>query len=94
MDVPITMTSTQIVLVCTLLGLLLAWMVTFAWLALRPTPEKKARREEFAVRSTSSQPLPVTPAPSRLRMIVSVPAQTAAMKHGQDGGAALEQSIR
>ncbi|TME59602.1 MAG: hypothetical protein E6I59_16055 [Chloroflexi bacterium] len=49
MDVPTTLTITQAILDWTLLGFLLAWMVTFAVLALRAT----------VIAAQSTQPIPV-----------------------------------
>ena len=45
MDVPTTLTITQAILDWTLLGFLLAWMVTFAVLALRATPMNTMKSE-------------------------------------------------
>ena len=42
MDIPTTLTSTQLLLIWMLIGLLLAWMIVFAMLALKPEPGKKS----------------------------------------------------
>ncbi len=45
MDIPTTLTSTQLLLIWMLMGLLLAWMIVFALLALKPEPGKKSEPE-------------------------------------------------
>lgn len=67
MDVPIVSTPTQVILVSTLLGLLLTWLVTFTVLALRAQPLEKALRDDQSTPSGSfpaisiqtSRPIPV-----------------------------------
>jgi len=54
-DIPTTMTQTQLLLIWLLIGLLLTWMVVFAMLALKPEPEKKLEPDHPS-RSTSSFP--------------------------------------
>lgn len=50
-DVSITMTPTQLLLLWTLLGFLLTWMVFFAVLALRPAHRKRAEFEDLTASS-------------------------------------------
>lgn len=58
MDVAIVMTATQQVLTWILLGLLLAWMLTFMLLALRPDGKQGVRQQDL-VESTGSLPAAV-----------------------------------
>jgi hypothetical protein len=41
-DIPTTLTPTQLLLIWMLIGLLLTWMIVFAMLALKPEPGKKS----------------------------------------------------
>jgi hypothetical protein len=59
-DVAIVMTATQQLLTWILLGLLLAWMLTFMLLALRPDGKKGVRPQEL-VESTGSLPAAAAP---------------------------------
>ncbi len=55
MDIPTTLTQTQLLLIWMLIGFLLAWMIVFAMLALKPEPGKKSE-PEHAGRATGSFP--------------------------------------
>ncbi len=46
MDIPTTLTSTQLLLIWMLIGFLLAWMIVFAMLALKPEPGKKSEPDQ------------------------------------------------
>ena len=87
MDASTTLTATQVILVCTLLGFLLAWMVTFAVLALRSHPTDAMQSEE----STSfTNSLPVTSAPTSMHVIAlpttpPPPVQATIGEHGNSG---------
>jgi hypothetical protein len=54
-EIPTTLTQTQLLLIWMLIGLLLAWMIVFALLALKPEPGKKSEPDHLA-RSTGSFP--------------------------------------
>ena len=66
------MAITQLVLASTLLGLLLAWMVTFALLAIRPDARQHVMPEDLP---TPSHSLSAISAPTLLHVIVSQPLQ-------------------
>ena len=72
MDASTTLAITQTVLAWTLLGFLLAWMVTFAVLALRanPTSTIKLMDEELP---TPARSFPVTTASTSLHVIATQP---------------------
>jgi hypothetical protein len=59
-DVAIVTTPTQQLLTWILLGLLLAWMLAFTLLALRPDEKRRVRPQELV---DSTGPLPATAAP-------------------------------
>lgn len=65
--------TTQIILVWTLLGFLLVWMVTFAVLAFYPRSKGTRRVEDGTIRPKS---FPVTPASKVLHVISSSPVST------------------
>ncbi len=69
MNLTTTLATTQVILTSTLLGLLLAWMVTFAVLALRSYSRDTAQHEESAANFP-----PVTPTPTSLQTIAISPA--------------------
>jgi hypothetical protein len=73
-DIPNTHTLPQLILVMSLFTLLIGWLVIFAYLALRPAPEKRAERMEHtaslpAIKSPVVQTLPPTPRASSMRTI-------------------------
>ena len=70
MDVSTTLAMTQTALDWTLLGFLLAWMVTFAVLALRANPTNTVNAEELP---TPAHSFPVTNAPTSLHVIATQP---------------------
>lgn len=81
MDVSTTIAHVQfLIFTWTLFGFLLAWLCTFAWLALRPDTQKKVEIEDS---SLSPHSLPTTAVPTVLHMIARQPlqAQTNAMGH-------------
>ncbi|HLG64112.1 MAG TPA: hypothetical protein VKY19_19365 [Ktedonosporobacter sp.] len=81
MDVSTTIAHAQfLIFTWTLFGFLLAWLCTFAWLALRPDTQKKAELEDSSFPSHS---LPNTAVPAVLHMIAKQPlqAQTSALEH-------------
>jgi hypothetical protein len=59
-------TPTQLLLLWTLLGFLLLWMILFALLACRPGTSKPAELDELTI---SPMSLPATTAPATLQMI-------------------------
>lgn len=67
MDATTTLTATHVLLTGTLIGFLLAWMVTFAVLALRSHPTDAMQSEES---TTFTNSLPVTSAPTPMHVIV------------------------
>ncbi len=66
MDATTTLTATQVLLTCALLGFLLAWMVIFAVLAFRPHPTDAMQSEESSLLTHS---LSVTSAPLSLHVM-------------------------
>ena len=87
MDATTTLTVTHALLAGILIGFLLAWMVTFAVLALRPHPTDATQSEE----STSfTNSLPVTSAPTSMHVIAlpttpPPPVQATIGEHGNSG---------
>lgn len=79
-DVYTAMTPTQLLLVWTLLGFLLAWMVTFALLALRSDAKKSTEIEEFAPSLRSS---PATATSAKLRVVTPVQAHSMSLNSEQ-----------
>ena len=73
MDAPLT--TTQVILIAALLGFLLAWMVIFAVLALRPNTSDVLNSGEL---TDSFNSLPVNHASTMLHIIVPIPVQGAA----------------
>jgi hypothetical protein len=76
MDVSTTLAITQSFMVLTLLGLLLAWMVTFAVLALRANPTATIKAEELStpVNSFPAITVPNSTSPHvRITQPVAVP---------------------
>jgi hypothetical protein len=61
MEVPNTVTPTQLALICVLFSFLLAWMVTSLWLALRPEAKQQIQREEIRTPLQSPQIHTVVP---------------------------------
>jgi hypothetical protein len=78
MDAPLT--TTQVILIAALLGFLLAWMVTFAVLALRSNASDVSDSGEL---SASSNSLPVNHASTMLHMIVPVQGATGRQDTGK-----------
>jgi hypothetical protein len=73
-DIPDTHTLPQLILIMSLFILLIGWLVIFAYLALRPAPEKRTEQIEHtaalpAVKSPIVQTLPITPRASSIRTI-------------------------
>jgi hypothetical protein len=87
MDATTTLTVTHALLAGILIGFLLAWMVTFAVLALRSHPTDATQSEE----STSfTNSLPVTSAPTSMHVIAlpttpPPPVQATIGEHGNSG---------
>lgn len=73
MDALGTIISTQILIVWILLGLLVAWMVLFALLALRPDPIKSVELEDFLVPTN-----PQLPAATPVKLLTVTPQPLAA----------------
>ncbi len=86
MDI-IAITPTQ-QLLWVLLAFLLAWMIIFAWLAMRRTPEAEVEREGGAYYQSS--PMRVTP----LRIEPAKQAQVVMAKHENTPEMYLELSVR
>ena len=83
MDVPTAITPTQSLLLWTLLGFLLAWMLLFALLAVRPETKKKVELEEVSL--APAQPI-TTPVPRILQTVTPqpdnyVPTAAGSMSH-------------
>jgi hypothetical protein len=65
-DIPNTFAISQEILISSLFTLLIGWLITFAYLALRPTPETQVEQIEHAtalpaIASPVIQPLPIAP---------------------------------
>ena len=70
MDISTTIAHIQLLIfIWTLLGFLFAWMIIFAWLALRPQGQKQVEREDFFLSSPS---IPITTAPAMQQAIATV----------------------
>jgi hypothetical protein len=65
------MTPTQSLILWTLLGFLLAWMLLFTLLAVRPDTKERIELEDVPV-YTTTQPV-ATPAPKMLQMATAQP---------------------
>ncbi len=88
-DVTTALQPSQLVLIGALLGILLIWMLIFAWLAIRPTPEIRA--EEGGKIAPVPGIIP-TSAPVKLHTIPSTPVLPLAQEAG--GERVLESSTR
>jgi hypothetical protein len=91
MDATTTL-STQLILTSALLGFLVAWMVTFAVLALRSYARDAAARDAVAAQNEESAnnvtPASSTPAPLQMMAIppsTPNPVQTSADRRGNTG---------
>ncbi len=84
MDVSTTLAITQTVLAWTLLGFLLAWMVTFAVLALRANPTSTIKLEELP---TPARSFPVTTASTSLHVKATQPV---ASKENHDNSGEMD----
>jgi hypothetical protein len=87
MDASTTLTTTQAIFDWTLLGFLLAWMITFAILALRVNPMNTMKSEELP---TPARSFPVTTAPTSLHVIAThttqpIPVQVGQVSHDASG---------
>ncbi|HCF85286.1 MAG TPA: hypothetical protein DEV72_08795 [Ktedonobacter sp.] len=80
MDASTTLTITQAILDWALFGFLLAWMVTFAVLALRVNPTGALKLEELP---TPARSFPVTTASMSLHMLTTQPVPV--VSHGTSG---------
>ena len=87
MDASTTLTATQVILVCMLLGFLLAWMITFAVLAFR-SYATDADMPEGLTSPTHSNP--VTSAPTMLQVIASQPVSVEAEFKRHDTSGEME----
>ena len=65
-----TLTTTQILLVWTLLGLLLTWLIIFTVLAFRSSTREKVEADELP---TPSRSFPALTAPATLHVITASP---------------------
>ena len=73
-----------------LLAFLLAWMIIFAWLAIKRTPEIKVERKEKAY----YQSLPKKTVASTLHIETAKQAQVVLAKHEKNTEIYLERSVR
>ncbi len=73
-----------------LLAFLLAWMIIFAWLAIRRTPETKVERKEKAYYQSS----PANAVATVLHVKATQPAQVVVAKHEKTPEIYLERSVR
>lgn len=63
--------TTHLLMTWTLVGLLLAWMIVFTWLALR---KGSKQRELAAMPAAPTTPTPASVAPTKLHIIAAQPA--------------------
>ena len=70
-----TMTGIQLTVIWTLLGFLLAWMILFALLALRPETKQQTTPEEITIPAPHT--LPATPPVPSMLQILAAPRPTA-----------------
>ena len=75
-----SLTTTQVILIAALLGFLLAWMVTFAVLALRSNTSDELNSGEL---TDSFNSLPVNHASTMLHMIAPIPSATGRQDTGE-----------
>jgi hypothetical protein len=73
-DIPNTFTMPQLILVLSLFCLLVVWLSIFAWLALRPTAEKRLEEMEDTaslpvVNAPALRTLPINPLAPGIRTI-------------------------
>ena len=68
-----TLTLTQMLLIWTLLGLLLSWLIIFTVLAFRSSTREKVEPDDLP---TPSRSFPVLTAPATLHIITSSPVGT------------------
>ena len=73
----------QTVIIWVLLGFLIAWMVTFAVLALRSNPQNAEWSDELP---TPANTFPVTHAPMTLHVIATHQMSAQLMQSSQDSG--------
>lgn len=71
-DIPTTMTPTQLLLIWLLMGLLLTWMIVFALLALKPERGKKSEPELLSPSNSSFPQLHVIVQQQTSRSIVEI----------------------
>ena len=81
MDASTTLTITQTILNWTLLGLLLAWMITFTVLALRANPTNPINSEELP---TPAHSFPIVTVQTSLHVIAAQPAAVSVVKGSHD----------
>ena len=83
MDAAVPMTITQAVLLWTLLGFLLIWMILFAVLAFRGEPTKQGKQESVSAPPRSIHAQHTSTAPAMLHMIAvqPVPAHVGAASY-------------
>lgn len=88
MNASTTLTITQAILDWALLGFLLAWMITFAVLALRVNPTNTMNSDELP---TPARSFPAASAPTSLHVIAThttqpIPVQLRQVRHDTSGG--------
>ena len=81
MDASTTLTITRTILDWTLLGLLLAWMITFTVLALRTNPTKPINAEELP---TPAHSFPIITVQTSLHVKAAQPAAVTVVKGSHD----------
>ncbi|WP_220192969.1 hypothetical protein [Ktedonospora formicarum] len=73
--------TTHLLMTWTLVGLLLAWMIVFSWLALR----KGARQAQLAaIPATTPTPTPASTAPTKLHIIAAQPTPANPLSQGKE----------
>ncbi len=89
MNATTILTPTQLLLVWTLLGLLLTWLIIFTVLAFRSSPQEKIEPDDVP---TPSKSFPAISAPATLQIMKPSPAGTprpvalAAIESSNDAG--------
>jgi hypothetical protein len=94
-DTSVPVTSTQILLVCTLSGFLLAWTIISAWLSMRKDPEQEMIWEDVTPQAISTAPKlqAVSATAPRLRAVSPVAIHVTTPQHEASNERLLEQTL-
>jgi hypothetical protein len=90
-DIAVTLQPAQAALIVILSGILIVWMLVFAWLAIRPNPESRVEASGKSAPALAPV-LAQTPVPVARHTLTPVPVTTLAQD--VNGKVALESSTR